>query len=50
MLERELLELALQPLLAVADLGDQRPGALVVELQAELLRALRRASGAARAA
>ena len=35
-LERELLELALQPLLAVADLGDQRPRGLVVELDPEL--------------
>ena len=31
MLERDLLQLAQQPLLAVADLGDQRPGGLVVE-------------------
>ena len=39
MLERELLELAQQPLLAVADLRDERLGAGVVELDAELARA-----------
>ena len=35
-LERELLELAQQPLLALADLRDQRLGAGLVELEAEL--------------
>ena len=35
-LERELLELAQQPLLAVADVGDQRPGGLLVEVDAQL--------------
>ena len=35
-LERELLELPEQPLLAVADLGEERPGGLVVELEPEL--------------
>ena len=35
-LERELLELAQQPLLALADLGDERLGAVAVELELEL--------------
>ena len=37
-LERELLELAQQPLLAVADLGHERLRGLLVELEAELRR------------
>ena len=37
-LERELLELAQQPLLAVADAGDERAGGAGVELEAELRR------------
>ena len=46
-LERELLELAQQPLLAIADLGDERAGAGVVELEAELARRAPAASPAA---
>ena len=49
-LQRELLELAQQPLLAVADVGDERPGAGLVELEAELARRARSPSAAARAA
>ena len=47
-LERELLELAHEPLAALADLGDERAGALVVELDAELAAPGRRATSAAR--
>ena len=48
-LERELLELAHQPLAALADLGDERAGALVVELDAELLGLAGEPAAAARA-
>ena len=49
-LERELLELAQQALLAVADVGDQRPRGLRVELEPELAGARDEPARAARAA
>ena len=48
-LERELLELAQQALLAVADGGDERLGGGVVDLDAEALRLAAGPSAAARA-